>query len=497
MTVVETRDGKLRGARDGLAVFRGIPYAAPPVGPLRLRPPRPARPWPGVRDALRPGPSAPQVPGPLSTLLGTGADARSEDCLYLDVWTPGLDDARRPVLVWLHGGGFTNGAGSQPVYDGGLLARRGDALVVTPNYRLGVLGWLALPALAEEEGGAAGNFGLLDQIAALQWVRDNARAFGGDPENVTLFGESAGAMSVGTLLGCPRARGLFRRAILQSGAAHNAHTAEGAELVARALLDELGLGPRDAAALRALPVQAILAVQQRVLERPIPGARGLRFQPVVDGDVLPRSPLAAIEAGSAEGVAVLAGSNLDEYKLWRLTDPKAGSLDEAALLRRCQRNVPGHAERAVRVYRQAREGRHPTEPPELWFAIESDRIFRYPAMRLLEAQAPHAPATRAYLFTWASPALGGALGSCHALDVPFVFGRLEHEAIRGFVGTDDDARALAREMQDAWLAFARGEAPRDWPAYEPGTRATRILGRSRSVASAPFEAERAFWEGIL
>lgn len=507
--VVETRAGRVRGAReDGVFAFRGIPYAAPPVGPLRFRPPRPPEPWAGVRDALRSGATAPQIPSALQRMLGQGGEPQSEDCLALDVFTPGLDAARRPVLVWLHGGGFTGGAGSQAVYHGGALASRGDAVVISPNYRLGILGWLALPALAEEDGGVAGNFGLLDQIAALEWVRDNAAAFGGDPENVTLFGESAGAMSVGTLLGCPRARGLFRRAILQSGAAHNVHAPEAAAVVTRAVLDALGLGARDVRALREAPLDAILAAQKRALEAalPPPLAHGglLRFQPVVDGDVLPRPPLEAIAAGSATGVSVLAGTNADEYKLWGLTDPKAAALDEPALVRRCLRNIPGehpdegpHGARAVRAYRDARAGRRPTEPPELWFAIESDRIFRIPTSRLLDAQAPHAPAAHAYLFTWTSPALGGRLGSCHALEIPFVFGRVTHPVIRGFVGDDPAAEPLAAAMQDAWLAFARGDAPPDWPVYDPVRRATRIFGRECGVEEAPREPERAFWEGIL
>jgi para-nitrobenzyl esterase len=503
--VVETRAGRVRGAReDGGFAFRGIPYAAPPVGPLRFRPPRPPEPWTGVREAQRSGATAPQLPSALAQTLGQGSEPQSEDCLALDLFTPAPDGARRPVMVWLHGGGFTGGAGSQAVYHGGVLVRRGDVVVVSPNYRLGVLGWLALPAFADEEGGVGGNFGLLDQIAALEWVRDNVVAFGGDPENVTLFGESAGAMSVGTLLGCPRARGLFRRAILQSGAAHNVHGADAADVVTGAVLDALGLGPRDVRALRELPLDAVLAAQRRVLEQPLPGSGLLRFQPVVDGDVLPRPPLEVIEAGGAAGVSVLAGTNLDEYKLWGLTDPKATELDESALVRRCVRNIPGdhpeegpHGARAVRVYRDARAGHRPIDPPELWFAIESDRIFRVPASRLLDAQAPHAPAAHAYLFTWISPVLGGRLGSCHALEIPFVFGHVTHPLIRAFVGDDPAAERLSAAMQDAWLAFARGETPEAWPAYDPVTRATRVLGRECGVEEAPHEPERAFWEGLL
>jgi para-nitrobenzyl esterase len=503
--VVETRAGRVRGAReDGVFVFRGVPYAAPPVGPRRFRPPQPTEAWAGVRDATRPAHSAPQIKSPLADMLGQGGEGQSEDCLTLDLYTSGCDGARRPVLFWLHGGSFTTGAGTQAIYHGGSLARRGDAVVVCPNYRLGLLGWLALPAFAEEEGGAGGNFGLLDQIAALAWVRDNAAAFGGDPDNVTLFGESAGAMSVGTLLGCPRARGLYARAILQSGASHNVHAPAAAAAVSKVALDALGLGPRDVSALRALPVDALLEAQKRVLATAVPEAFGLRFQPVVDGEVLPRPPLEAVAAGEVAGVPVLAGTNLDEYKLWGLADPKLAALDHAALVRRCLRNVPGehpqegpHGERVVRTYREAREGRAATEPQELWFAIEADRIFRVPATRLLDAQAPHAPAVYSYLFTWASPALGGRLGACHALEIPFVFGHPTHPLIRAFVGDDPRAERLSAAMQDAWLAFARGEAPADWPVYDGARRATRVFGAELGVEEQPAERERAFWEGIL
>jgi len=513
--ILETRYGALRGKRkEGLAVFRGVPYAAPPTGPLRFRPPRAPKPWEGVADALRPGPPPPQLPGGIAAMLGASVQGCDEDCLRLEIWTPGPGDgARRPVLVWLHGGGFTTGAGSLPLYDGSTLAREGDAVVITVGYRLGVLGWLALPELAEAagEGGAEGpepptwgNFGLLDQMAALRWVQEHAEALGGDPGNVTLFGESAGAMSVGTLLGCPRARGLFRRAILQSGAAHNVHTPEAAAPVARAVLDALGVGSRDLGRLRTLPAEAILDAQRRVLEMRLPEVRQLRFQPVIDGEVLPRHPLAAVAEGNAAGVEVIAGTNADEYRLWGLTDSRAAQLDAAALLRRCRRNIPGehpeegpHAERVVRTYREARHPELSTEPPDLWFAIESDRIFRYPAMRLLDVQRPHAPGVRAYLFTWASPALGGRLGSCHALDLPFVFGRVAHPALRRFVGEDPAAEDLSTGMRGAWLAFARGEAPAGWPVYTESDRETRVLGRECGVARAPRETERAFWEGLL
>ena len=254
MPVVETRSGRLRGTeRRGVLAFRGIPYAAPPSGPRRFRAPEPAESWPGVRDADAPGPGAPQrgatLGGAFTRIIGPGAT--SEDCLTLDLWTPAADGARRPVLVWIHGGAFLMGAGSALAYGGAALARSGDVVVVTLNYRLGALGFLQLGDLAPAAGFDS-NLGLRDQIAALEWVRDNVAAFGGDPAQVCVFGESAGAMSVGALLGAPRARGLFARAIAQSGAAHNVAGRESAARVAATFLDVLGLAPREAARLREL-----------------------------------------------------------------------------------------------------------------------------------------------------------------------------------------------------------------------------------------------------
>jgi para-nitrobenzyl esterase len=508
--IVETQAGRLAGLREGgVSVFRGIPYAAPPVGARRLRPPQPVAPWRGVRPAREFGLGAPQAPSMMGALLGISFGGSAEDCLSLNVWTPACDGAKRPVLVWLHGGGFVFGASNQPIYSGDRLARRGDAVVVTLNYRLGVLGWLALPALEREEGGVAGNLGLLDQIAALRWVRANVERFGGDPDDVTLFGESAGAMSVGTLLGTPAARGLFRRAILQSGAAHNASEREDGARMAHAVMKELGLADDDVSGLRAAPVDAVLAAQQKVLGELYDPQRGLPFQPVVDGRVLPRRPLDAIRDGLAAGVSILVGTNLEEWRIFGLGDAKLKTLDEAGLVQRVERTVPGaddtglrHAHRAVETYRRAREARAPAAPADLWLAIEGDRVFRVPAVRLADAARPHAPSVHKYLFTWRSPALGGALGACHALEIPFVFGTIDVAPMPTFAGAGPAAERLSARLQDAWLSFARDGRPASpdlvpWPAYDETRRATMLLGEACDVVEAPYDEERAFWDGLL
>lgn len=493
----ETRSGSVQGRiEDGLIVLRGIPFAAPPTGTRRWTPPECEAPWSGIRDASVCGPTAPQRASVVMRMVGLEGGTQDEDCLTLQVWTPALDAGRRPILVWLHGGGFTSGAGSLPLFDGSVLARRGDAVVVTVNYRLGALGFLAHVDLAQARAVAA-NFGLLDQIAALEWVRDHAERLGGDPTNVTVFGESAGAMSIGALLGAPRARGLFAKAILQSGAASNVSRRANGERIAALFRGEVDPSVER---LRALAIEDVLAAQGRVIDESWRHIEGLAFQPIADGVVLPDAPLDAIAAGAAAGVPLLVGTNQDEWRLFALPDAKLRTMDEDGLVRRLVRVPPGPtgdpealARLAIDTYRTAATG--PGDPPALWIAMQTDRVFRIPALRLAERQSRHAPVF-VYLFDWCSPALGGLLGSCHGLELPFVFGTLDDPRAAQLVGTDDDARTLARAMQDAWLAFARGGDP-GWPAYDEITRPTQRFGRTVRLERDPLGAERAFWEGCL
>jgi len=512
--IVETRGGKLGGfLQDSVHVFRGIPYAAPPVGPRRFLPPAPLPPWSGLRDATRFGSSAWQSSSALGPALPFDVGPMDEDCLTLNVWTPGLDGAGRPVLVWIHGGGFVIGAGSQAIYDGTVLARRGDVVVVTLNYRLGVLGFLYLKTLCGERLPATGNEGILDQMAALEWVREEIAAFGGDPAKVTVFGESAGAISVATLLGMPRARGLFRRAILQSGSANFVAPREDAESVSEAFLGALGLTAGTAERLRELPPARLLEAQRTVspgfagspgaVPRPqLRNRLGLSFVPVVDGEVIPRDPFAAIQDGLSRDVAVLIGTTLEEMKLFGLMDMEARTLDGASLLARCERNIPGHGRGVVEAYRQARTARgESVAPPELWCAIETDRIFRRPAMRLAELQRVHQPDVYTYLFTWVCPLMEGFLGACHAIDLAFVFGTLASPTIAGFSGTGPEAAALSERVRDAWVRFARTGNPGHpglpfWPAYDATSRATMLLGRECTLEERPREAERRVWDAI-
>ncbi len=504
MTVtVETGLGKLAGNEtEGVRSFKGIPYAQPPLGELRFRPPAPPQPWPGERDATRFGASAPQSGLMLAALPGMDVGPQSEDCLYLNVYAPAgaRPGDRKPVLVWIHGGGFVIGSGSQQVYDGSGLARRGDVVVVTINYRLGVLGFLDL---GEPGDVAVDNAGILDQIAALRWVQEHITAFGGDPDNVTIFGESAGGMSVGTLLGCPAARGLFHKAIAQSGACHAVHAnRESSSAVTAAVLSALGLSTPNVRALREIPVDKLLAAQQQVSMQMLTmgGTHLLPFQPVVDGDTLPRHPLDAIRAGNAAGVPLLIGTNRDEWNLFGFMDPELRQLDAEKIAERVQRRLP-HADGA-KLVAGYRASRSEADWSAIWLAIETDRVFRIPAIRLAEAQGAHAPAVHAYWFTWASPGFGGLLGSCHAIEIAFVFGGLHLPGADQFVGTGPDAEALCRRTMDAWLSFARTGDPGhedlpDWPAYDSSRRATLELGPTCRLHEDLLSEERQLWDDLL
>ena len=475
------------------------------MGDLRWRPPHPPEAWDGIRDASTFGPIAPQpaaVPGISSPSDPEASEPQSEDCLSLNVWTPALPDDRgiasgagRPVMVWIHGGGFTSGSGSVFLYRGGNLARRGDAVVVTINYRLGALGFLGHRALGRLDG-MVGNWGLLDQIAALRWVRDNVAAFGGDPGNVTIFGESAGGFSVSALLGAPAARGLFRRAIVQSGGVH-VHTIDEAERAAERLVQLLGVPACDRESLRHVPATELVAATQELgRRRPDPGMIPLPFLPVVDDVVLPVHPLAAVASGSARGVDLLIGTNRDELTLFGIGDPSLLELDEDGLHRWVDNAFPGpRTDEVIEVYRAAHRDRgESVAPTDIWVAVGTDLVFRWPSMQLASAHTASGSRSFLYLFDWESPAFGGLLRSCHGLELPFVFGAVHVPVVQIFSGSGREVEELSDRMQTSWLAFARHGDPAhagvgEWSQWDPHRRATMIFGPSTGMEFAPRNAE--------
>src|SRR6204780_5562840 len=386
--VVSVAQGRLRGVwRGDLWSFSGIPYGRAPTGSLRWRPPLEAEGWTEIRDASTFGPIAPQsaaVPGVTSPADPAPYEPHSDDCLSLNVWTPELPDARtgtaehgRPVMVFIHGGGFTSGSGSVFLYRGGELVRNGDAVVGTINYRLGALGFLGHRDLADPDG-LVGNWGIQEQLAALRWVRDNIAAFGGDPGAVTIFGESAGGFSVATLLGTPAAKGLFRRAIVQSGGVH-VHALHDAERSAERLASILGIASCTRELLERVPATELVAApEERGKRRPDPGMMPLPFLPVVDGVLLPEHPLAAVANGAAVGIDLLIGTNRDELTLFGLGNPALMALDEDGVTRWVANAAPGMpGAEVVDAYRSARETRGDSiEPNAVWVAVGTDIVFR-------------------------------------------------------------------------------------------------------------------------
>ena len=492
--VAATSRGSVAGTTgEGVAAFRGMAYAAPPLGERRFRLPEPVEPWEGERSARAFSAGQPQAGDAFVEQLGLGPiGPMDEDCLYLNVWTPAADGGRRPVLVWVHGGAFAGGSACTPLYDGSRLARRGDVVVATFNYRVGLLGFGFFE-------GVPPNLGLQDQIAALRWVREEIAGFGGDPDNVTLFGESAGAGSIAALCAMPGARGLFRRAIVQSAAPDGMIHPPEAERRARLLAARLGCEPR-LEALRELPVDRIVEAQTACAAEDGPFSSNMLFLPVIDGEVLPRRPLHAFRDGEAFGGPLIIGTTAEEMGLYA-SEPAVAAFDHELLVRYVRHALPPEIARdAVATYADALRAQGlAADAPAIFCAIESDRILRFPSTQIAGWHSGRQAQTYMYRFTWRSPIFDGALGSCHALDLPFTFGTLDAPGMPEFAGRGEEPRRLAGHLMDAWLAFARSGDPSHagigrWPAYTPARRLTLGLGPEPEILRAPGETTRVLWE---
>jgi para-nitrobenzyl esterase len=498
--VARTAAGALQGVEDaGVWVFRGVPYAHARGLSGRWRSPQPPEPWTGIRQATSWGPIAPQPPPVPGFSLPRDPTASDEDCLNLNVWTPRLDDGARPVLVWLHGGGFTTGTGASTLFAGHHLAAKG-AVVVTVNYRLGGLGLLAHPDLVAEGEIGWGNWSLHDQLAALRWVRQNIAAFGGDPGNVTLVGESAGAMSICGLLSAPEASGLFHRAVLQSGPPATAGP-RWATRRAERLAGHAGIPADEVAALRTVSADRLVqATQALAAAAPAVGELPLALLPVVDGGLLDRPPGDTIADGEAAAVPLLVGTTRDECALFMVAEALDDSLGEARVAGRLARLVGPAAWEIVDAYREARAGRgEPVTGYHLWTAVTTDYVFRLPLHALAAAHAKFQPQTYCYIFTWESPFLGGRFGSCHGLEIPFVFGTVRDPDVQTYTGGGEAAERLTEQMQRAWLAFARDGDPSDdglgeWVPYDTARRPTMVLGPDGEMHDDPYRPERLVWE---
>lgn len=505
--IVATHSGPLFGyVKDGINVFRGIPYAKPPVGPLRFKAPQPAATWDQPKECRQFGPAAYQANSSFF-----GVVKMDEDCLSLNVWSKDLA-GKKPVMVWIHGGSFVSGSSSQVLYHGEHFSRK-DVVLVTINYRLGVLGLGYFKELVEDSSRVDSNIALRDQLAALEWVRDNIAAFGGDPNNVTLFGESAGAMSVGCLLASPKAKGLFHKAILQSGAADHVISADDATKVASTFLAALSEKKDPEALWQASPEEIIAAQLQcfrTVVYRghhktPVPQF-AMPFVPTVDGDILPDYPMKLIAEGAAKDIPVLIGTTREEWNFFQQTPgadgqstaQKLADMDADKLEYIFEKNIPGHGQKAREAYLGSEQRENRPHHLQSHSDFESDRMFRIPAIKLAEHHDEHNAPVYKYLLTWDK----GVLGAAHAVDIPFVFGDVDKPFGQILTGGGEGAHELHLKIQGAWVAFAENSSPNteqlpDWPLYCRDKRSTMVLGEICEIEEDPLTQERIFWQAVL
>lgn len=510
--IIETAAGKIRGTMERhVYVFKGVPYGASTAGKRRFLPPLPVQPWSGVRYTTDYGPIAPQL-GALVDCVEGAADERimgirrhlpiSEDCLVLNVWTPALGDgAKRPVMVWLHGRGFASGAGSEVGYNGSELAKRGNVVVVTINHRLNIFGYLHLADIAGDEFAGSGVAGMLDAVLALQWVHDNIQAFGGDPGNVTIFGESGGGAKVSTLMALPAAKGLFRRAIVQSGPGLRGVEASDATDVAERILAKLGVKNNEASRLQELPVQQILDAVKSMQGMGEMGMMGapmaaiMRLSPVVDGKHFPAHPFDPVAVPTAAGVDVLIGTNRHENALFLAADPRRGRITEAELRKRLALTLGDKLDRVLNTYKKTRPD---ASPWDLLVAIGSEGMRRGSVALAERKTAASKSPVYMYLFTYETDYLGNIFKACHALEIAFVFDHVDDMPI---TGGRPDRYELAEAMSEAWIAFARTGNPNHpgipkWAPYTVANRATMLFDVPCKVVLDPAREELDAWEGV-
>ena len=500
----ETTLGKVSGnEREGIAVFKGIPYGAPTGGAHRFRPAVPPSPWSGVRETMSPGPSSPQMMGPtpgaprnpVMDIFGMADppdNNQSEDCLYLNVWTPMVGDAgHRPVMFRIHGGGFGAGSGSWNWHDGTNLAKRGDVVVVSVNHRLGPVGYVYLDEIGGPEYQGSGNAGMLDLVLALKWVRDNIEAFGGDPNRVTIFGESGGGAKVSTLLAMPDAVGLFHRAIVQSGPGLRAKSTAEATTTTQGLLAELGVEPDELDKLSTVSTQQILEANMALaLKSGSPMAAMSTFSPVVDGHALPRHPGDALTAGASGSIPLIIGSTRHEMTTFMAMEPNGlPDLDAAGVRERLAPLLGDKLEATIETFERSNPGVSQTE---MYALIQSAAFMGTGSVRMAETKIGGGSApVYVYMLTWRSPIYDGRLGSPHGMCVPLSMDNCHSAKWSDY----PEGREVAARMSQAWINFAtygdpnHAELPK-WAQYSTDERATMLFDNPCVVVNNPFPEER-------
>jgi para-nitrobenzyl esterase len=496
----ETSLGKVRGIDNGgIKTFKGIPYGASTAGSNRFMPPADPAKWTGVRDALEYGHSASQrdpaaapAGGGGLGVAGQGLPAEGEDCLVLNVWTPALNDGRkRPVMFWCHGGGFATGSGSSPDTDGTNLAKRGDVVVVTINHRLNVLGFANLSEFSRDFA-SSGDNGMLDIVHALKWVRANIAHFGGDPNTVMIFGQSGGGRKVETLLAMPSAKGLFHRAIIESGAALQVAGRDVAMRNAEQLLTKLGVAKSDVRELQKVPVEKIMAAYFAVVrDQPGTDQTVSGFVPSVDGKILPQHPFHPSASPISADVPVMIGNTRTEMTLFANNDPEAFRLTDDGLNKRIQDLLGSSSQEMIALYRKLNPG---ATPSDIYFLIASDCRYGAPTMKIAERRAALAKGpVYLYYFKWETPVQGGRLKSPHTMEIPFAFDNVKISA--RLTGGGPEAMALADKLSDTWIAFARTGNPNNpklpqWPAFNANNRATMVMDNKCEVVNDPLREQR-------
>lgn len=513
MTLIQTALGEIRGlALDAVDEFRGVPFAQPPVAEKRFLAPEPITPWSEVYEATEWPAIAWQKPVPLM-----GLSDPSEDCLYLNIWKP-KGEGPFAVMVWFHGGGYISGSPSQMLYSGRELAAQQQVVVVNVSYRLGAMGFADFSQVAPDLPHDL-NRGLRDQVAGLRWVNEHIQAFGGDAKQITIFGESAGGWSVASIMACPHAKGLFQRAIIQSGGADYALPASEAQKVSAALMLHLHEGAEDEGVEAKSAEELLLSCDRKSFVRAQNKAAaqtvnragneatplfGTVYMPVIDGDWVPDVPVNVLASGACNDVPVLAGVCKDEWNLFQYSQMFNGGqpmshfqqLDEAELAKRFQRALPQHTEAALNYYTERVEPHPKRSILDVFSTMESDRYFVEPTIRLLDAHCRHGGEGWAFCFTWEVEMMGVPMGACHVVDVPFVFGLVNTAVGQMFTGGGDEAAKLEADVMAVWGDFARGNMPSvDWPQWQQ-QRQAKCFGPGTFIPLMDDDGE-SLWRSIM